>query len=291
MLEATEFLKALGKTQVTFQTFSDKEQYKHITKLRRIYHGDLNQHLDTLKSLNKHHAGIYFMVNNGDLQGRKAENVQSVSSYFADLDGTPLESDYPLLPTAIVESSQGRYQIYWRIKDAPLETFTHVQENLAKTLNSDESVKDLPRVMRVPCFYHMKEAPQKVTLLALAEESYTHAEFIEAFNIPPYIEKKHIPLPQAAQDFLSKKRRYSNAGINQYNGIGGNTTAVLRAPNGQRNITLFKQAAAVRNDIAKGLISESEAYQELYAAGCLIGLNDSEINQTINSAWRYGEVN
>jgi len=291
MQEAQEFFKALGKNQVTFQTFSDKEQYKHITKLIRIYHGDLNQHAEELKSLNKHHAGIYFMVNNGDLKGRKAQNVTSISSYFADLDGTPLESDYPLLPTAIIESSQGRYQMYWRITDAPLETFTHVQENLAKNLKSDPSVKDLPRVMRVPCFYHMKENPQKVTLMALAEESYTHAEFIEAFNIPQYVEKKHVPLPQAAQDFLSKKKRHNNAGNNQYNGIGGNTTAILRAPNGQRNITLFKQAAAVRSDIQKGLIQESEAYQELYAAGCLIGLSDSEINQTITSAWRYGEVN
>ena len=44
-------------------------------------------------------------------------------------------------------------------EDEPLDQFTNIQKRLAMTFNSDPSVHDLPRVMRLPGFYHNKSGP------------------------------------------------------------------------------------------------------------------------------------
>lgn len=285
MKETQEFLKVMNKKNITIQTFADKPKVKH--NVIRIFHGEFIKLIPELQKLNKRHAGIYYMVNNGDLQGRKKENVTDVTSYFVDLDGEPLRESYPLEPTAIIESSKGRYQIYWKINNAPLAEFTHIQDQLAKKLKADEKVKDLPRVMRLPGFYHMKREPQKVNTLYLMENSYQHEPFKEAFAIPKAKPvRTYREMPQAAIDFLAKKGKTNN-----YSGIGGNLNTIVSTPQGNRNNTLFSQACAIKNDIAKGLITEDEAYLGLYEAGLYIGLEDKEINRTIQSAWRYGELN
>lgn len=280
MQETIEFLNALGKSSYTFQTISDKAQFGD--KLTRVFHGEFKNHILDLQKLNKRHAGVFFMVNDGDLKGRKAENVTKVTCYFADLDGEPLRENYPLQPTAIIQSSEGRYHLYWRVKDANLETFSHIQHEVAVKLNADVACKDLPRIMRLPGFYHMKGKPQRAETLLLLDNIYSSSEFIQAFEInESKPRKEYIPLPQAALDFLGKK----------YKGIGGNLKSVSTAGEGQRNITLFKQAAAIKKDVEKGLIGEEEAYAGLYEAGLLAGLDSHEINKTIQSAWSYGGLN
>lgn len=280
MQDTKDFLKVLGKEFITIQTFADKSNVR--TNVIRVFHGEIDGFISDLQKLNKQHAGIYFMVNDGDLQGRKTENVTKVVAYFADLDGEPLRENYPLEPTAIIQSSEGRYQLYWRVSNAPLETFSHVQSKLASMLNADPVVKDLPRVMRLPGFYHMKGKPQRVENLFLMPNVYSAEQFMSAFDIgEPKPKRAYVPLPKVAEDFLKKK----------YRGVGGNLKAVTEAGQGSRNITLFRQAAAIRNDISKGLISEQEAYLGLYEAGLYTGLDEQEINRTIQSAWRYGKLN
>ena len=67
--------------------------------------------------------------------------------------------DFGLLPTMVVSSSPGRWHAYWLISDCPLETFGPTQQRLASMFNGDPSVIDLPRVMRLPGFYHLKGEP------------------------------------------------------------------------------------------------------------------------------------
>jgi hypothetical protein len=101
------------------------------------------------------------MVNRGDGQGRSAKNVTEVRALFVDLDGAPMG---PLLqcspaPHAIIESSPGRWHGYWLVENCPLDQFRSAQLALAKRFHGDESVNDLPRVMRLPGFIHRKARP------------------------------------------------------------------------------------------------------------------------------------
>lgn len=176
--QAKRFLQILGPGEnFTFQTFSDtkKDDGRNAAtsgvtpkNLNRILHRKLDQHAAVLTSLNKQGAGVFVMINQGDQEGRKKENVIRVRALFVDLDGTPLE---PVMAAAVkphftVESSPGRYHAYWLVNDCPLDEFTQLQAALAAKFNSDPAVKDLPRVMRLPGFFHQKNGAFMTRILS-----------------------------------------------------------------------------------------------------------------------------
>ena len=164
---AEEFINMLAPDGiVTLQTFDDDKVRKNMG-LARVLHGTLHQHYDALASLNQQGAGVFVMVNKGDgvihdgcKTCRTERNVIQVRALFADLDGAPLQ---PLLdcsqPNIIVESSPNKWHAYYLTNDCPLKDFKLRQQQIAKKFNSDPKVCDLPRVMRIPGFFHQKETP------------------------------------------------------------------------------------------------------------------------------------
>ena len=160
----------------TVQTFDDTGLKRGA--LAKIVHIDpANGALDSLAGLNEDGTGIYFAVNATDGKGRQAHNVQRVRAVFLDLDGAPLA---PVLaagvePHIVVESSPGKYHVYWLTDDCPLDQFERVQRALARRFGGDPSVHDLPRVLRVPGFLHRKGEP-----------FLSHVVDGVGFNGPPY---------------------------------------------------------------------------------------------------------
>jgi hypothetical protein len=160
--DSNQFIAMLtGKpdTEVTFQTFSDSSTSGK--ELNRVVHGSLSEHVEQLSRLNDRGAGVFVMVNEGDRKGRRAANVIAVRAAFVDLDDAPLtvlvSSFVP--PHIVIESSPNRYHAYWRVTGCPVDSFTPLQKNLAERFGGDPRVCDLPRVMRLPGFYHRKAAP------------------------------------------------------------------------------------------------------------------------------------
>lgn len=184
--ETNNFLKLLDPRapDFTFQTFDDSPQ--ELKKLARVMHGSLEQNWDVLCDLNGQGAGVFVTVNRTDLKRRKKENIRSVRAVFADLDGAPIEPvrDFQLLPNIVVTSSTGRYHAYWLIADDfPLGEFATIQKSIAKKFNSDPTVHDLPRVLRLPGFCHKKTStPFPVTFEVVREERYTAAQISEVFS-------------------------------------------------------------------------------------------------------------
>ena len=156
--EADRFLNILEPNGTfTFQTFDDNSDEKR-GQLAQIFHGTLEEHYDALCDLNSRGAGVFVVVNETDLKGRKSANVTRVRACFVDLDGAPLDPviSHEIEPTITVESSQGRWHAYYHCHDLPLSDFQQVQRGLASTFEGDPAVNDLPRVMRVPGFIHQK---------------------------------------------------------------------------------------------------------------------------------------
>lgn len=161
---AKQFLTDLcGDSPITLQTFSDRKDAKGRDPLARVFHGSVDEHSDALRKRQQEGAGVFVQVNEGDGHGRRSENVVRVRAVFVDLDGTPLDS---LLETArkagcppsfVVESSPGKYHVYWRVCGCPLDQFSAIQEALAEKFNADPACKDLARVLRLPGFIHQKD--------------------------------------------------------------------------------------------------------------------------------------
>jgi hypothetical protein len=160
--EAERFLSLLDPDAefYTFQTCDDNAKRKD-PKLARIFHGTLDQHWNKLKSLNGRGAGVFVCINATNGKGRTAEDVTRVRALFLDLDGAPLKPVHQAKPAPhiIVESSRGHYHAYWRVTGVSLDDFTSMQKALAARFNGDPNVCDLPRVMRLPGFFHRKGEP------------------------------------------------------------------------------------------------------------------------------------
>ncbi|HEX4852756.1 primase C-terminal domain-containing protein [Arenimonas sp.] len=180
------FLSALSRDAVfTFQTFP--EGGRSVPGLKRVLHGSFAKLERKLMALNQRGAGIFVMVNRGDLGGRKASNVVAARALFLDLDGAPVE---PVLacqlpPRIVVESSAGKWHCYWPVADLPLGQFSCAQKAIAALFDGDPKVCDAPRVMRLPGFLHCKGEPQITRLESADPVPFTWDEMTRAFDLAP----------------------------------------------------------------------------------------------------------
>lgn len=200
---------------VTFQVFDDSKRTAHAGH----FSGDLDAYGARLQELNQNQKfGVYFCVNETDHEGRSEKNVKAVRALFLDLDGTPLTDVLASKtePHAIVESSPGRYQVFYLVSDCPLDRFRTLQKRLAFRFSGDTSVCDLPRVMRVPGFYHQKADPFLVRLIRCeAFVPYKVAALTKEFgldDVPAEVIQKDegplTPIEEIAQGKIAKGERH-----------------------------------------------------------------------------------
>jgi len=71
----------------------------------------------------------------------------------------------------VVQSSKGKFHVYWRVVDCDVEKFSVMQRSLALKFNGDPAMKNLDRVMRLPGFPHQKGEPEPVIVLMNPRQS------------------------------------------------------------------------------------------------------------------------
>jgi hypothetical protein len=160
--QARAFLNALDPDveRFTFQSFEDSKRNNNKRGSARVLHGTLDELWNGLCQLSSGGAGVFVTINETNFHGRAADNVVRVRAYFVDLDGAPFQNvqrlGLALHPQIVVETSEGRYHLYWIVHGANLSKFRLTQLRLARLLGGDEQVSDLSRVMRLPGFPHQK---------------------------------------------------------------------------------------------------------------------------------------
>ena len=68
-----------------------------------------------------------------------------------------------------------RWHAYWLTRNLPLTDFKTVQQQLAQKFAADPKVSDLPRVMRLPGFWHQKGTPFQTRIHELPAKENTRA--------------------------------------------------------------------------------------------------------------------
>ncbi|HMM36237.1 MAG TPA: virulence-associated E, partial [Thermoanaerobaculia bacterium] len=78
-----------------------------------------------------------------------------------------------LSPSFSVESKAGPHNYWTLAPGAALDAFKPAQQQLSAFYGTDASVNDLPRVMRVPGFFHRKAEPFLVKFQPGSFRTYT----------------------------------------------------------------------------------------------------------------------
>jgi RepB DNA-primase from phage plasmid len=166
--QTRQFLELLGASNeaCTFQTLPDDKE-RNDRSLNETFHGLLKEVGPRLASLNRRGAGVFMAINRMRKGRRTIENVTAVRALFVDLDGAPIEPvlECKMPPHIVVESSPRKYHAYWRADDVPLDQFSVLQRKLAALFKGDRAVCDLPRIMRLPGFWHQKSDPFQTRII------------------------------------------------------------------------------------------------------------------------------
>ncbi len=165
---AIRFLDALAGAPGgfhSFQTFDDLEidgKPRKFGDLARLCHGAFSGCCAALESCNAAGAGVFVTVNETDFHGRHVKNVVGLRAVFVDKDDGPIDENRinPTCPPSIrVRTVQGEHAYWLLARGAPLHEWKALQQTLTAHFSSDPNVNDLPRVMRIPGFYHNKRVP------------------------------------------------------------------------------------------------------------------------------------
>lgn len=230
--------------------------------------------INDLEARNSYRACVSLTINETNGKGRKTSDVTKVRSVWADFDGVKLPSNWEHKPSMIVETSPGRFHAYWFTVvgddkyNVPLEAFKPIQEGIALKFDSDPAVKDLPKAMRLPGFYHQKKDPFMVRIVDYTGDRFDFGLLVAMF--PPrqrdtWSSEKYKTLPDS----------FSSG---EFKGDYG-------APEGGRNHHIVKRIGGMINRGLPWTQIEEEAYSE--AANCNPPLPEYEVKNILRSTRRY----
>ena len=155
---------------------------------------------------------------------RLISEVAYIRVIFAEMDiGEPLRP-WPLEPSMVVETSPGRYHVYWLIlSEAPIteEDFHGIMMCLCESYGADPDAKDLARTMRLPGTWNLKpeRPPHLVRIVRQTGARYSGHELVAAFPPPPRAEPKS-PWPRP------KLNGHAPPGLERFGGENGPLKAI-----------------------------------------------------------------
>lgn len=179
------------------QTFDDKANRRDQSLIRCGTPESFS--LEDLKALNNKGAGIFFTPNSFPKGERRKELCTKVNAWFYEVDDIAIEEQYkkidlsPIKPSLVVMTDKSLH-VYFLAKDGTIEKFEKIQKGLIQFFDSDKSIKDITRVMRMPGFYHNKGEPVMVEVLDDNGALYTEQELLKYFPYKENSEKKKVEL-------------------------------------------------------------------------------------------------
>ncbi|MCP5363967.1 MAG: AAA family ATPase [Hyphomicrobiales bacterium] len=150
-----ELLTGDADTPVNWRAFidDDNDPRKKDDQGRKTF-GTLADVFPTLQEWQRDGRGIYIVVNEG---GDTDKDITSIRSLFIDQDDGPLPDEWHVKPSFLVKRNAKKWHAYWPVDGLPADEFRAAQKRLIAHYNSDKSIHNPSRVMRVPGFLHLKD--------------------------------------------------------------------------------------------------------------------------------------
>ncbi len=142
--------------------------------------GTLTQHWPRIVAAQAEGFGVFLVINRG---GHRSEDITHIRAQFIDADDAPMpeEWEWHLAPDFTVRRDPTHWHAYWRAADIAPADFKACQRRLAAHYNTDPTVCDPSRVMRLAGTLHLKDpaTPHCVELVETAGKGpYSAAQLL-----------------------------------------------------------------------------------------------------------------
>src|SRR6202453_3480956 len=150
-----------------------------------LEHAVAPRYLGWLAQENSAGANIYVAANplRSGTRKRTKESIASVRHLYLDIDSDGeaqlaalRNSDRVPKPTAIISTSQDKYQVLWRVEGFDFENQERTLKSLAFTFGGDPACTDCNRVLRVPGFFNQKYDPARVVTVQYPDCSTSNSD-------------------------------------------------------------------------------------------------------------------
>jgi hypothetical protein len=193
-------------------------------------YGTYSEKQNELRKYNEQGYNVYFAVNSG---GTHNVDIKKINAVFIDFDCGKDENNnyFPLTytkefkkqcvekvknfkftPSIIVETRNGIHS-YWLINEGTPEEYLKCQLGLIQYFKSDESIKDLARIMRLPGYYWTKDINNKFMCSIIEHNNYKYSikEIINELTINNIIVEGVLVLtiPNTKELLYSKEKNPS----------------------------------------------------------------------------------
>jgi hypothetical protein len=144
-----------------------------------------SRYLAWLAYENANGAHVYVAANPLRTGSRKRtkESIAEIRHLYIDIDvdgeariAALRSSNEVPMPTAIIATSQGKYQVLWRVEGFDFATQEQTLKRLALAFGGDPACTDCNRVIRVPGFHNRKYAPAYPVTVEYEGDSIAHLE-------------------------------------------------------------------------------------------------------------------
>lgn len=231
-------------------------------------------HVDKAKSSKK---DTYFAPAVFTAESRSSKAVTTVRTLWADLDEVDPDNIPTMFkPTAVWESSPGRYQALWRLKQSlTMNEQQRLNQRLTYAIGADKGGWDITQVLRIPgTFNHKYDPPPKVKLLHLNGHKIDAERALDDLPEITTIDDRSVQLPEA-RDVIAQRRSTFNTRIRQllrakHASVGERSDRLwelecLLAERGLSNVEIASIAASTvwnkfrgRHDEVRRLLTEAD---------------------------------
>jgi hypothetical protein len=184
--KAQEFLTRCFAPEETIALFLRRENpVKVMQRVVKLETAIAPRYIGWLAHENITGANVYVAANPllPGTRKRTKESIASVRHLYLDID-TDGESQLSLIrdahsvptPSAIVQTSHGKYQVLWRVDGFDFELQETMLKELAIAFGGDPACTDCNRVVRVPGFLNCKYDPPHIVTAEYPSDSFSIPE-------------------------------------------------------------------------------------------------------------------
>ena len=175
------------------------------------------RYLGWLSHENHSGANIYVAANplHSGSRKRTKESIASVRHVYLDIDddgdarlAAISESDAVPPASAILSTSPGKYQVFWRVEGFDSEQQEITLKRLALAFGGDPACTDCNRVLRIPGFLNRKYSPAYLVAVEYPSDAIAHPS---DFRLPEGAAIAALPLRGNARLSGSRKDSHSEA--------------------------------------------------------------------------------